>query len=154
MVITGIVWSCVAFSSMYPNYRDIKKEYLAGEFSVVDGTAENFHPMPFEGHQDECFTVRGVEFCYSDFIIGRGFNNSTSYGGPIRAGLPVRISYIGNNIVRLEIRSDSVPSPAESKRRWLKAMGSNILLLLPIPAFMLAINIALQVYKKILTAAK
>jgi hypothetical protein len=153
IVLMGLVWTYLAFSSLYPSYRAIRKEYLAGNFSVVEGAVEDFHPMPFEGHQDECFTVQGVQFCYSDYMVGRGFNNTSSHGGPIRAGLPVRISHSGNTILELEIRSAGVPSQAESRRRWPKAMGSYILLLLPIPAFALAINIGLRIYKKIRTVA-
>jgi hypothetical protein len=49
-------------------------------------------------------------FCYSDYEVTAGFNNSASHGGPIREGLPVRVSYIGNTIVRLEVSNDSLPS--------------------------------------------
>jgi hypothetical protein len=69
--------------------------------------------MPYEGHQDECFSVQAQTFCYSDYEVTAGFNNATSHGGPIREGLPVRVSYIGNTIVRLEVRSDALPSAAE-----------------------------------------
>ena len=151
IVTTGLVFSYLAVSSMYPYYGEVRRAYLAKQYSVVEGAVENFHPMPFEGHQDECFSVQGVQFCYSDYIVGPGFNNTSSHGGPIRAGLPVRVSYIANDILKLEIRSDSVPSPAESRRRRLKAIGSYLMLLLPLPAFVLAINIAVRVYKKIRT---
>ena len=45
-------------------------------------------------------------------------NQSASHGGPIRAGLPVRIAYYEDenlqaHILRLEIRADSLPSAAE-----------------------------------------
>jgi len=59
--------------------------------------------MPYTGHQDETFTVNGVRFSYSDFGVTCGFNNSASHGGPIREGLQVRIHYVGNAILRLEV---------------------------------------------------
>ncbi len=33
----------------------------------------------------------------------QAFNNAASRGGPIREGLPVRISHIGNTILKLEV---------------------------------------------------
>jgi hypothetical protein len=69
--------------------------------------------MPYEGHQDECFSVQSQTFCYSDYGVTAGFNNSASHGGPIREGLPVRVSYVGSTIVRLEIRSDALLSDAQ-----------------------------------------
>jgi hypothetical protein len=72
---------------------------------VVAGPVEDFRPAPAEGHQDETFTVNGVPFGYSDYVITGGFNQTQSHGGPIREGLAVRIHYIprGNVIVKLEI---------------------------------------------------
>jgi hypothetical protein len=107
------VWSSVAFGGMFSEYFNLRSAYRQGQFSVVEGYVTNFRPMPYEGHQDECFSVRSETFCYSDYGITAGFNNSASHGGPIQEGLPVRVSYIGNTIVRLEVRSDSLPNATE-----------------------------------------
>ena len=71
--------------------------------------------MPYEGHQDECFSVADQRFCYSDYEIAPGYHNATSHGGPIRAGLPVRISYRDGRILKLEVPKGDVPSPAQSE---------------------------------------
>jgi hypothetical protein len=72
---------------------------------VVEGRVEGFQPAPAEGHQDETFTVGGVRFAYSDYVITGGFNQTQSHGGPIHEGVAVRIHYIPgpNVIVKLEI---------------------------------------------------
>lgn len=36
-------------------------------------------------------------------IIQLGFNQIASHGGPIRAGLPLRVTYYDGQILRLEI---------------------------------------------------
>ena len=59
--------------------------------------------MPFEGHDTERFTVNGVGFSYSDYLVTAGFNQSASHGGPMHAGLPVRICYRDGEILRLQI---------------------------------------------------
>jgi hypothetical protein len=51
----------------------------------------------------ESFCVSGVCFRYSDYVVTAGFNQTSSHGGPIRDGLPVRVTYIGNTIVKLEV---------------------------------------------------
>jgi hypothetical protein len=62
--------------------------------------------MPYGGHGNESFSVRGVPFKYSDFVITGGFNNTASHGGPITRDAYVRICYDPSNnlILRLEIR--------------------------------------------------
>lgn len=62
----------------------------------------------------KCFTVKAQRFCYSDYEVTPGFHNAASHGGPIRAGIHVRIAYLGPAILRLQIRQDEVPTPAES----------------------------------------
>jgi hypothetical protein len=105
--------SGVVFPNVFGEYRNLRSEYRKGHFSVVEGPVTNFHPMPYEGHQEECFSVQTHTFCYSDYEIMGGFNNTASHGGPIREGLPIRVSFIGSTIVRLEVRSDAVPTAAE-----------------------------------------
>ncbi len=70
-------------------------EYLKHEpHQKVEGVVSQFDPMPASGHKNESFNVNGVPFKYSDFdLTNPGFRNTTSHGGPIKDGLPVRIWY-------------------------------------------------------------
>jgi hypothetical protein len=79
-----------------------------GKYLVVEGIVQNFHPMPYEGHDTERFDVAGVRFEYSDYMITGGFNQTRSHGGPIRPGRYVRLTYVprgksGNVIIRVEV---------------------------------------------------
>ena len=87
-------------------YDRAKNVYLAGQYSVVEGSVANFHPMPASGHDNETFSVNGVRFSYSDFDGSPCFNNTASHGGPMREGLRVRIAYWGNCILRLEVATN------------------------------------------------
>jgi hypothetical protein len=78
------------------------------EYAIVEGVIDDFEPMPYEGHAQESFTVKGIYFEYSDYFIDGGFNQTSSHGGPITEnGQRVRISYIQedfvNQIIRIEI---------------------------------------------------
>jgi hypothetical protein len=84
-------------------YTRAKNTYETGQYSVMEGTVTDFHPMPYSGHQEESFAINGVRFSYSDYILIPCFNNTTSHGGPIHEGLRVRIAYSGNCILKLEI---------------------------------------------------
>jgi hypothetical protein len=120
MVVFASLWSVGAFTGMYSEYAHLHAAYREGNFSVVEGLVTDFQPMPFEGHRDECFTVENKRFCYSDYGPSAGFNNSTSHGGPIRENLPVRVSYVGDTIVRLEVKTDALAS-SEQRARFSEA---------------------------------
>lgn len=114
-------WTLLAFGAMFPDYYQAQKAYRTGNYSVVEGAVEDFRPMPYEGHQDECFSVQGQTFCYSDYAPTPGFNNSASHGGPIRAGLHVRIAYYGNHILRIDVRDGSAANEAQRQISSAKA---------------------------------
>ena len=103
LVVFSFIWLMATFGFPYSQYRRLELAYRDGGYSMVEGEVQDFKPMPYEGHTDECFTVSDKRFCYSDFEITAGFHNAASHGGPIRQGLPVRIFYVGNAIVRLDI---------------------------------------------------
>jgi hypothetical protein len=99
-----LLWVLGAFIGTFAEYWNCSQALASGKASYVEGTVDNFVPMPYQGHADESFTVRGVSFSYSDFGVQAGFNNTSSHGGPIRQGQPVRIWYVGREIVKLEIK--------------------------------------------------
>jgi hypothetical protein len=105
MVVFATLWVLIAFAWTFSEYMKYTRAYRNGTYATVEGPVENFRPMPYEGHQDECFTVRNETFCYSDYIIQAGFSNSASHGGPIREGLPVRVAYYDGQILRLDVRA-------------------------------------------------
>jgi len=104
MVAFSLLWALATFVGTFADYWNCSHALASGKASYVEGTVDDFIPMPYQGHANETFTVNGVPFSYSDFEVEAGFNNSSSHGGPIREGLPVRIWYVGKEIVKLEIK--------------------------------------------------
>ncbi|MBN3777093.1 hypothetical protein G3O06_05860 [Burkholderia sp. Ac-20345] len=99
----AILWTLIAFFSTYSEYSSLSKARMTNDVRVVEGVVTNFKPMPVTGHAMERFCVSGECFEYSDYVVTGGFNNTSSHGGPIREGLQVRVSYVGNSIVKLEV---------------------------------------------------
>jgi len=111
-VIAGLalLWVLGAGVAMLNFYVSARTAANAPMTPVVEGVVENFRPAPPGGHVNESFSVNGVQFAYSDYMITGGFRQTASHGGPIRAGLHVRVHYVrdsspyvGNLIVKLEI---------------------------------------------------
>src|SRR3569623_1103764 len=86
----ALLWLGLVFWLTGSEYLRAKSAFESRTYSVAEGPVTDFRPMPYQGHQDECFTVQSASFCYSDYTVTAGFNNSASHGGPIREGLPVR----------------------------------------------------------------
>jgi hypothetical protein len=113
MVVFAPIYTVVVFGSMYSEWTAERTAFSSRSYSVVEGIVEDFKPMPYEGHQNECFRVKNQKFCYSDYVIVGGFRQTASHGGPIREGLPVRIWYSDGEILRLEVQANSLPTTAE-----------------------------------------
>jgi len=99
----AVLWTVVSFAGTFFEYLSLKSAKDKGRAQVVEGRVINFIPMPAEGHAMEKFCVQDRCFEYSDFAITAGFNNTASHGGPIKEGLPVRVTYVGSAIVKLEV---------------------------------------------------
>jgi hypothetical protein len=99
----AVFWTLTSFIGTYRDYSFASGAIESGHASVAEGVVTDFVPMPVTGHATESFCVTGKCFRYSNYEITAGFNNTTSHGGPIREGLPVRVTYIGNVILKLEI---------------------------------------------------
>jgi hypothetical protein len=86
-----------------PAYLSLRSALQSGHCDVIEGIVTDFEPMPSSGHGRESFSVAGVHFTYSDFVITPGFHRTQYRGGPMKADLRVRIHYRGEDIARLEI---------------------------------------------------
>ena len=85
MTVLGLVFE-------YENYKEILK---TDELFIVEGYVENYHPMPYEGHDTEHFEIEGVYFEYSDYTVMNGYNISASHGGVVtHNGQYLKIKYV------------------------------------------------------------
>jgi hypothetical protein len=104
----SILWTTIAATAVLGGNCAARRTLASGVAGIVDGSVQDFHPMPYTGHDTERFRVGSVWFAYSDYIVESGFNRTSSHGGPIREGLMVRIHYSGQpshaTILRLEVR--------------------------------------------------
>ena len=113
----GILWSLglvvliglVALT--YNTYNTGQEIMRDGKFSTVEGPVENFRPISPMGKGLEYFSVNGIQFQLSSNSDSVGFNRDSAHGGPIRAGVYVRIEYshivgdpLNPTILKLEVR--------------------------------------------------
>jgi hypothetical protein len=103
IVITVAVAAVIAF--VYRDYRKVTTALKEGQYLVVEGPVEDIFEFPSKDR--ERFTVDGKRFSYSSYEITAGFNTTAAHGGPIHQGANVRVSYLGNLILRLEVEQDS-----------------------------------------------
>jgi hypothetical protein len=81
--------------------RRLAERISAGDVTTIEGQIEHFVPQRSRDDGPEMFDVNGVHFSYSGGA--RHFAWVHYKGGPIAEGEYVRVGYIGNDILRLEI---------------------------------------------------
>jgi hypothetical protein len=116
-LVFSVLCTAGVLTTTYMRHSMLRKALQSGAAQVVEGRVEEFKPTPFAGKAAERFTVCGVPFSYSDAIETGGFNVTSRRGGPIRAGLWVRISYVGDLIARLEIATKDPGEQADCSVR-------------------------------------
>jgi hypothetical protein len=101
-----------AVPSRYSYYHWVFfSQYLdSGPDQTVEGRVEHFLARQSGDVNFEQFTVNGVLLGYGSLGLPKCFHRPAANGGPIRTGLPVRITYNGSCIVKVEI-----PKPAQAQ---------------------------------------
>jgi hypothetical protein len=95
LVIIALTLLLLGFT--YRQYRTGAMSLKEGKYKIVEGPVTDFTFS--DRARDEKFTVAGKRFSYSHDYQFLGYHA----GGPIHEGLYVRISYVRNTILRLEI---------------------------------------------------
>lgn len=103
--LAGVVCSVIFFCFYLPIRSYIQYQSLTAEMSEahvgwVSGQVDNYRPFK---SQAESFSVCGRPFSIRPGSLPSGYKLIESTGSPIRQGLPVKIGYVGNSIVHLEI---------------------------------------------------
>jgi hypothetical protein len=98
----GLLWIFIGCLN-YAHFAEIRRIAHNENVDVAEGRVTQFVPMPYEGHADETFVVNGHRFAYSEYDETTGFHHTQSHGGPMRDGLQVRITFVGDAITKLEI---------------------------------------------------
>lgn len=100
----ALLLTIAAFAGSYYQYSSLVTAERAGQVSVVEGLVTNFKPAPERSHSRERFCVASKCFEYSHNTPMGGFIDIKSQGGPIiKDGLQVRVAFVDNTIVRLEV---------------------------------------------------
>ena len=85
-------------TASYYKFYNLNQDYQSGQFEVIEGMVSDYERDSWS----ESFHVNGKRFNYSKYQDNQGYNQISREGGLIRGGMIVRISYIGNSIVKLE----------------------------------------------------
>src|SRR5450756_1003428 len=95
------------------DYDRLLAQRSSGQEHVIVGTITNFSPFGPRPHSrpKETFDVDNVTFAYppDNPTVMLGYDQLTSKGGPLHDNLLVRINYIDDRIVRLEICDSANP---------------------------------------------
>jgi hypothetical protein len=112
MIVVGILFAGVKWAEWQVARRSQLRNLAAGRYETVEGTIEDFHPMPKNGSSNESFTISGRHFSYSDYGELEPtpcFNQTALNGGPIRSGMVVRMKAIEGCILRIEVLPENSP---------------------------------------------
>jgi hypothetical protein len=99
----GILGALVFSASMYEEYRTARKAFTTHSYSVSEGVVRDFIPMPPGGHSTESFEVSGVRFEYGSGWGSTMFNSEWNKGS-IHNGVEARITYLGKDIIKVEVK--------------------------------------------------
>ena len=95
----AMLWVTTTAVSTLTDYYSLRNALRDGNYVVVEGPVTDFTSAP----KLESFHVGDHIYQYSDSNVTAAFNNMSSHGGPVRAGLRVRIADVQGDIARLEI---------------------------------------------------
>ncbi|HXM99607.1 MAG TPA: hypothetical protein VN982_14135 [Candidatus Dormibacteraeota bacterium] len=110
MILCAVVAAGYYTGHWYLSRQNHIKVLANRRYEFVQGVVENLHPMPDDGSSKESFTISGHIFLYSDYDeLGTTncFDQTQPHGGPIHNGMLLRVKFIDDCILRLEVPSEN-----------------------------------------------
>jgi hypothetical protein len=103
MIVGALVMAGYVSTRWYFSHH--ARALASGRYEVVQAPVEDFHPMPDDGSSNESFTLAGHTFSYSDYDESGTtacFNQTRLHGGPIHAGMLLRVKFVNQCILQIE----------------------------------------------------
>ncbi len=99
----SIIWAIMVTGGGTLEFLKYRTALSQGRTSIVEGLVHDFKAEPPSGAVGETFSVAGKTFWYSRHASTPGFNQAKAPDGPIREGVYVRIHFVDDNILLLEV---------------------------------------------------
>lgn len=99
----AVVGALGFFIASYAEYHGATKALSDHDYSTAEGIVTDFVPMPPGGHANESFRISGVGFSYGSGWGSTVFNSDWNKGF-IHHGTQAKITYRGQDILRIEVR--------------------------------------------------
>jgi hypothetical protein len=87
----GLSVAIFLFVSTLSAYQTAGAIMSNNKAQIVEGTVQGLAVSSYG--KAESFTVQGVQFSYSQYSASLGFHNVSTFGGPMKEGLHVKIWY-------------------------------------------------------------
>jgi len=113
-----VLWTVIILYATLQSYISVRNTLASGNYSTVQGHITDFKPLLQGRTGDESFTVQGKTFSYSDHGLIAGFNKTKREGNQLKEGMEVRVTYINDKILRIEIAEpmkDSISRETEKE---------------------------------------
>lgn len=99
----GIIVGILCLVSNYVSMRSYTKALSNGDYSLEEGIVSDFVAMPPGGHAEESFRINKTMFSYGSGWGSLVFNSKWNRGF-LRNGVRARITYRGEDILKVEIQ--------------------------------------------------
>lgn len=89
------------------NGQKFKSKLASNQCEVVEGVVQVLHEEPWGGHDSaggDKIRIGGKEFRYSAWAKTLTYNKTKSHDGELKNGVTARLHYIGNDILKVEIK--------------------------------------------------
>jgi hypothetical protein len=102
------IWFIINGALLYSNLSSGKMFTTAlanNQCEIVEGTVQVLHEQPYGGHDaGDHIRIGGKDFTYNYYSMALGYHQTISHGGQLKNGTMARLYYLGDEILKVEIK--------------------------------------------------
>jgi hypothetical protein len=102
-IVSGLFFSIY----MWQQFEHSCKALKNGNCKIVEGSVTEHRITSTGNRESESFIVADKQFSYADNIVVVGFNRTPKHGGKIKNDMNLKVFYLEDRIIRIEIRTSN-----------------------------------------------